>query len=356
MKHKLKHLLKRALRAVVVMALHPTGLRGLFRKSRAGVPVLMFHNVGHQPETDYLPGHMKVSEAKLRRLLKYLRRGGYRTLTLGQLGEALAKGDVPDDAIVLTFDDGYMDNHDVLLPILKEFDCTATVFVQTGPMKGRLNWLHHYFWLLHRNGPHAVGEAMAERIDRPHLSEDLRSLPSGDGPAEYDLKRLLKYEVAAEDRDRILAEVFEAEGGDDAELARAVYLGPEECRALDAAGVELGAHTVNHLILSSLEPTRQRKEIEGSLRDLEAWLGHEVTSFAYPYGRTWDYDKDTLAILKELGFRCAITGMPGLNDAETPAFELLRTAVCDDVPLSDVMCEVDGVFAWAARAGVPLRI
>ncbi|RKY21501.1 MAG: hypothetical protein DRQ55_04195 [Planctomycetota bacterium] len=350
----MKHKLKLFARWLVSRVLHLTGLRALFRRSRSGVPVLMFHNVGHPAATDYLPGHMKISEARFERLLRFLKRAGYRTITLGQMAAELSEGRVPDDAVVLTFDDGYRDNHDLLLPLLQAYDATATVFVQTGPMAGRLNWLHHYFWVLDKEGPRRLGELLGERLEKPHLRDELCGLPLDPVAAEYQLKRMLKYELAADDRDRILAAVFAELGGDDAALAKAVYLGPDECRALDQAGVEIGAHTVNHLILSSLDEARQRKEIEGSLRVLESWVGHEVTSFAYPYGRTWDYDQHTLQLLTELGFRCAITAMPGLNDAETPAFELRRIAMCDETPLAEVLCEVDGAFDWFRRKGLEL--
>jgi peptidoglycan/xylan/chitin deacetylase (PgdA/CDA1 family) len=351
----LKHKLKGLLGPLVAKVFHTTGLRSLFRSTREGVPILMFHNVGHPSETGYLPGHMKISEAKLRRLLGMLQKSGYRTCTMNQLMEELEKGHVPHDAVVLTFDDGYRDNHDVLLPILQSMGATATVYVQTGPMKGRLNWLHHYFWSLHEIGPHDLAERLAQEVEQAHLKLDLRNLPAQEDVAEYEMKRLLKYEVTPADRDTVLGNIFKSLGGVDADLARDVYLGPEECRTLDKAGVEIGAHTVNHLILSSLDATQQRLEIEGSLRDLESWLGHGVASFAYPYGRTWDYDEETLSILKELGFQSATTAMPGLNDASTPRLELKRSAVNEDSDLAQVMCEVDGVYRWLDRRGLNLR-
>ena len=351
-----KHRLKLQLRRLVARLCHLTGLRALFRRGRPGVPVLMFHNVGHGEDIAYLPGHMKTGTARVHRLLRLLKRAGYRTITVRDMVAAFERGETPDDAVVLTFDDGYRDNHDVLLPILKEHGATATVFVQTGPMKGRLNWLHHYFWMLHREGPHALGARMAEGVSRRNLAQDLRALPAGDVAGEYELKRLLKYEIGAEERDRLLAEIFTAAGGDERALAAAVYLGPDDCRALDAAGVELGAHTVNHLILSSLDEKRQRQEIEGSLRDLQSWVGGDVPSFAYPYGRAWDYDDETRRILGELGFRSAITAMPGHNDPSTPRLELRRFAVNDDSDLAEVMCAVDGVFAWFARRGISLGV
>ncbi len=352
----MKHRIKKLVRKTVAKVAHHTRLRSAFRGSRSGAPVLMFHNVGHPESTAYLPDHMKISEAHLERLLDLLQKAGYETITQTQLVDGLDEGEAPRRQVVLTFDDGYRDNHDLLLPILQRRDATATVFVQTGPMKGKLNWLHHYFWVLHREGPHKLAALISEQLSRPHLRADLADLPGDDVGAEYAMKQLLKYEVGAEERDQILEQIFLDQGGDDAELARSVYLSPDECRALDEAGVEIGAHTVNHLILSSLDSTRQRLEIEGSLRDLESWLGHGVPAFAYPYGRTWDFNEETLAILDELGFRSAITAMPGLNDPQTPRLQLRRIAVNQQSDLADVMCEVDGVFDWFERHGLRLHV
>src|SRR5262249_36102097 len=229
-----------------------------------------------------------------------LAHSGYRTMTVGEMVDALDRGEEPRGRVVLTFDDGYRDNHDRLLPLLRRRDATATVFVQTGPLHGRLNWLHHYFWILHKAGPAELGRRLAAAIQDPALRGKLAALPEEPVAGEYQLKRLLKYEIREADRDRLLAQAFREIGGDEAALARAVYLSPEDCRALDRAGVEVGAHTVNHLVLSSLSAERQREEIEGSLADLRAWLGHDVRSFAYPYGRGWAYNGDTLAALPDL--------------------------------------------------------
>ncbi|MBM3984187.1 MAG: hypothetical protein FJ296_00620 [Planctomycetes bacterium] len=352
----MKHLAKRLLRRGVSAVLHGTRLRRAFRSGRAGVPVLMFHNVGTLPGAEYIPGHMRISEERLDRLLGALRHGGYGTLTVGQMAEALQRGECPRDRVVLTFDDGYRDNLERLLPLLQRHGATATVFVQTGPLHGRLNWLHHYFWVLHRQGPHALGGQLAQRLDGAREAvAALRSLPPDPVGAEYQLKRVLKYSVSAADRDRLLADIFAAAGGRDAELARQVWLSPEDCRALDRAGVEVGAHTVNHLVLSSLDRETQRAEIAGSLADLQGWLGHAVPSFAYPYGRSWDYNDDTRAVLAELGFRSAITAMPGLNDPATDRYELRRIAVGEHDRLGEILCEVDGVFDWFVRRGLNLR-
>ncbi|MED5331073.1 MAG: polysaccharide deacetylase family protein [Planctomycetota bacterium] len=352
----MKHQVKKIARRTIALFFYWTGLRVFFRGQRVGAPILMFHNVGHLPATDYLPDHMKISEKKLKRIIRRLTRSGYRTVTVTDLTESLSKGELQRDAVALTFDDGYRDNHEVLLPLLQETDATATVFVQTGPMRGNLNWLHHYFWVLDRVGPHRLGELVGERLDRAHLKEDVLHLASDAVAAEYELKRVLKYDVLPAERDALLASVFSEMGGDDATLAAEVYLSPDECRALDRSGVEVGAHTVNHLILSSLDIEEQRREIEGSLRDLESWLGHGVPAFAYPYGREWDYDDKTLKVLGELGFQSALTAMSGLNTPQTPPLELKRFAVNQESSLAELFCELDGVFCWLEEKGLHLRL
>jgi hypothetical protein len=88
---------------------------------------------------------------------------------------------------------------------------------------------------------------------------------------------------------------------------------------------------------------------------LRKMASHDVATFAYPYGRSWDYNEDTLAVLRELGLRSAITAMPGLNDVSTGRLELRRIAVSEAVPLAEILCEVDGVFDWFARRGLDLR-
>mgnify|MGYP003574871772 CR=1 FL=1 len=96
----MKHRLKIILRRMVALVFHHLGLRAWFRASRGGVPMLMFHNVGETPGTEYLPHHMKTSERRLRRMLKLLERGGYETITVGAMVEAFERGETPDLGII----------------------------------------------------------------------------------------------------------------------------------------------------------------------------------------------------------------------------------------------------------------
>lgn len=92
------------------------------------VPVLMYHQVLREgvPVGRF---DTWVREGQLRRQLAYLRRHGYRTCTFRDLARPAAPG---ERRVILTFDDGYEDNHAVLLPLLREFGATAVIFLVTG--------------------------------------------------------------------------------------------------------------------------------------------------------------------------------------------------------------------------------
>jgi peptidoglycan/xylan/chitin deacetylase (PgdA/CDA1 family) len=99
---------------------------------RAGaVPVLMYHEVTDEPLS---VARLAVTPARFAEQLDFLRSGGYQTITATQLATAIksAAGVLPARPVVLTFDDGFADFHDVALPLLREHGFTATLYVTSG--------------------------------------------------------------------------------------------------------------------------------------------------------------------------------------------------------------------------------
>ena len=90
----------------------------------------MYHEIAPPGETT---SRLAVRPDAWAEQLAYLHGHGYRTVTVRQLAAALSgHGELPDQAIVLTFDDGYEDFHRRALPLLTEYGFTATLFVTTG--------------------------------------------------------------------------------------------------------------------------------------------------------------------------------------------------------------------------------
>jgi peptidoglycan/xylan/chitin deacetylase (PgdA/CDA1 family) len=97
-----------------------------------GVPVLYYHSV-----TEPASNEVTITPEKLRVQLKYIKDQGYITLTMSELKDYLLNNlPIPEKSIVITFDDGYMDNYYNAFPILKEFNMDATIFCITSDLNG----------------------------------------------------------------------------------------------------------------------------------------------------------------------------------------------------------------------------
>ena len=88
--------------------------------------------------------------------------------------------------------------------------------------------------------------------------------------------------------------------------------------------IRFGAHTVTHPILARVDRERARREIADSKSTIEERLGVAVSGFAYPNGSPEDYTAETKDLLRQSGYRYAVTMSLGGNDETTDPFELRR--------------------------------
>ncbi|HKE02105.1 MAG TPA: polysaccharide deacetylase family protein, partial [Planctomycetota bacterium] len=288
----LKHRIKLALRAVVARVVFHARLHRLIsRLSRRGrLTILALHNVEDPPATDFLPDDMKTPQALFDRLVATLA-ANFPTFTVRDGVRALARGELRRPAIAISMDDGYRDNLRVGLPLLRRHGANGTVYVEAGAVGDRrLSWTHAYFWVIHRRGfDFFLERYRASSRDRDAILR-LDAEAKAGGDLRYHLKRILKYHADPADRDRVCEVILREAGGDPAAICAETYLSPEEVRELDRAGVEVGTHTISHPILARCSDEEVEREILEGRRRVEAWLGHPVSTFAYPWGRRWDYD------------------------------------------------------------------
>ena len=97
-----------------------------------GVPVLMYHKVDPKTPHDSVGRSLTLDPAVFSAELAWLRTHAIRTLTMNDLADALARGEHPRNAVVLTFDDGYNDAADVVTPILRKYGAHASFYVSAG--------------------------------------------------------------------------------------------------------------------------------------------------------------------------------------------------------------------------------
>lgn len=95
----------------------------------AVIPVPVYHRVGEGTDA------LTIAGGRLAEDLRYLADSGYQTLTVGQLKDHILTGrPLPDNAVFLTFDDGYLDNYAAAFPLLKSYGMTASFFIITSRM------------------------------------------------------------------------------------------------------------------------------------------------------------------------------------------------------------------------------
>jgi peptidoglycan/xylan/chitin deacetylase (PgdA/CDA1 family) len=98
----------------------------------AGVPVLMYHKVDPHTPSDAVGRSLTLEPAAFEAQLAWLRAHAIRTMTMNELADALARGEHPRDAVVLTFDDGYSDAAEVVTPLLRKYGARASFYVSAG--------------------------------------------------------------------------------------------------------------------------------------------------------------------------------------------------------------------------------
>lgn len=319
---------RRPLAALAAAAVSASGLAPVLRRrwTRGRVAVLMYHGVVDAPPG--VPDWCFIRREDFRAQIAYLKRH-FRLLSLSEVSVALDEGGVEGPTAVLTFDDGFRNNFDAALPVLREFDAPATVFLTTDfvDTAGTV-----WFCRLLRALAKTRRTALDWRGSRFDLSGPLSKAESSDR-----LQSLLK-RLPSPRLDAALADVCARLGSDAGEPLEegSPYrmLDSAAVRAMLRSGlVEFGAHTRTHAILSLLPAEQQRREIEGSLAAVRRLTGRPCELFAYPNGGPADYDAVTLRLLERAGVRLAATSIPGVNGAATPRLELRRYPVGPETDL-----------------------
>ncbi len=214
--------------------------------------------------------------------------------------------------VVVTFDDGFADNLDLGLPVMRRHGIRPMIFLTTGFVS---NHARTPWWLLFDRLA-AVAPKDALRLIGVKESRDPRK------------------EFATRMRAAGPESVARHEGRLTDALARqghhwpSPFLSPEQVAAAAAAGeVEFGAHTVGHASLTACTDAELADEIVGSRDTIAAWTGLAPRWFAYPFGDPPNFDSRVASMVGQAGFIGAVTLIPKYVDRSSEALYLPRIAI-----------------------------
>ena len=98
-------------------------------------------------------------------------------------------------------------------------------------------------------------------------------------------------------------------------------------REMHQAGIDFGAHTVTHPVLSKCTREQQTAEIQQSKSRIEQELGAPITAFSYPIGQPWSFTAESMRLTREAGFQYGFSFYPGFSTSQSDRFDLRRVAV-----------------------------
>jgi peptidoglycan/xylan/chitin deacetylase (PgdA/CDA1 family) len=292
--------------------------------------ILHYHRVG-DPGGD--PLGLNVSPPKLEEQLRALCER-FSIVPLRALIEEPGPGDgLP--RIAITFDDGYAGVLHHGWPLLTRFGAPATAFVPSGFVGNA----REFWWdelealVLHdRPLPPSLELHVGARTFRWHANSRRLSLRARRStPREhlyYGLAQLLG-RARPLDRDSALGAVAEWADVDPPRRSDRMPLTADELRSLAAGGLEIGAHTVTHPVLASLDADEQAGEISQGKSDIEDLVGRPVTSFAYPYGGRTDFTDESVEAVRAAGFQRACANLQGAVEPNSDPYRLPRFIVRD---------------------------
>ena len=290
-------------------ALYFTGAHHLMRPLFAGVgAIFMLHHVRPRGDADFQPNHhLEVTPEFLRLMLAHLRSHGIDIVTMDEVHQRLIDRNFSRRFACFTLDDGYRDNRDFALPVMREFGAPLTVYVVSdfAGGTGRLWWVALERVIARASSIEARIGDVATRLDTStpsakqeafdRLHDWLRSLPG-----EHDVAR----EISA---------LCARHGVDETAICRELCMSWDELKPFaDDPLVTIGAHTITHCNLARQTEAMAADEIATSRARIESALQRPVLHFAYPYGDRIAAGPREFALARANGFKTAVTTRPGM--------------------------------------------
>ena len=214
------------------------------------------------------------------------------------------KRKLPARAAIITFDDGYLDNYTKAFPILKARNLPAIIFLTTD----FIGTGKPFYWDLIA---YCFHHTTLEKVDLPYLGSQVWVDESTRAEIMYSWIGLLKELSESEKRKIVdqLPELMKVSVPEDA--FGNIMMSWSNARELSENGIEMAGHTVSHPILTRLPPEEASWELINCKRQIEDQINKRVISFAYPNGRSADFNSELIRRVQQAGFEVAFTLLPG---------------------------------------------
>ena len=290
-------------------------LRPVERRFFPGAVVLGYHRVADDPwdplGLQVRPGHFAEQLAVLQSLRKVIR--------LQELWQRHAAGEALDRYAVLTFDDGYSDFAETVVPIAARAGVPVTVFVASG-------YTGHQFWWEELAALLSPGGQGGPVLDLSLGTSEAMHFARMDQPtARAEAVHVIAMRLSCADRATVDSVLEQLRLWAGPEFTPSPTGAPMSAAVLAEAArnpnVEIGGHTVSHCCLERLGLEEQRREIAQNKASLETMCHVPVAVFSFPNG---SFSGETTRVVAELGYACACTSREGVVSRRTNPYRIPR--------------------------------
>ena len=248
---------------------------------------------------------------------------------------------LPDKAMLLTFDDGYVDNYTYCFPLLDELNLQGVFYISGKSMAERklldVNKIHFVL------ASAKVRDLIQDVASELEIYSKEQNIPSFDElykryavPSRWDdketvfLKRILQTGLPEAVRNHITSNLFKRWVGVDEEtFANELYLDIEQIKCMKRHGMHIGLHGYEHYWMGNMELKEMQEDVQKSLRVLEDVINPTSWILNYPYG---SYNDSVVEYIKSLGCTLAMTTEVGVADIGHHSRYMLPRLNTNDFP------------------------
>ena len=338
--------IRRSVSPAAKSLLFKSGLCGAIRRAmpNRGLAILRYHAICGPEGYAYASPGICISPGAFEEHVKYLA-ANYTVLSLPEATMMLrAKRPFPQNAVAITFDDGYADNLSAARTLVK-YGINATFYITAGCMAGG-----EPFWPSELR--YLMNAIRRERITLSFADQTLEIDLSTDESRVAALNQLTKtfkgYPVPYREQLRAQLRTYAS----DLEMPR-VMLTWDEVREMRALGMTIGSHTMTHPNLPNAGVAMARVELLEARLRLEREIDAPVTMFSYPNGGAERYlTPEIRQAVKETGYDAATTSRNAFAGSHSDLYALERIQVAEDLQNLVFALEVERfAFAPAYRPG-----
>jgi peptidoglycan/xylan/chitin deacetylase (PgdA/CDA1 family) len=281
--------------------------------------ILFYHRLSSGPPDIYQLPHLDVREFKkqMRHVKKY-----YSVVTMDEMADRLAqKKNFAVPSIIITFDDGFVNNYTLAYPILKELGLPAMIYLTTGFIGTmKTPWVDDLMEML--------SVTKGERLCFPELLGDEVLDIRTRRQKRHAVSRLFQLMLRLDHQRKIqsmnkLAKILRVDdiSSDNADRK---MLNWQEAIEMSKNNIYFGAHTVTHPTLSKMDLPEAEREIYNSKRAIENRLGNKAKHFAIPNGKKEDFSEELKQYCKDIGMDTVVSTEPGLASSQSDRYFLKR--------------------------------